>query len=315
LDSAATARMELVPVRAMLSAAGELLVLDRSRGWIQIANGGLPATVSGLVPKEDFTRAFDDGWVDSRGTRYAFDSEHSTLIIDRVNTFPASSQKLPLAATDLHGDARTLFAAVYPRQFSLDRSERKRIVPLIAKIDLASLRVLGTFGSPRDYNGQVIPVIGNAVLVRYDEHRQRLWVAWPLEPVIRSYDSAGILLTELRRPLPFKPNEPVETKLSRRELLPRAKVERITYDVALNSNGDLLVLGPTGHPQRDSTKGALVKRAALAIDVIESHGSVRCRVPISEFGSAISAVAEHAILVTGENGQLTRITYSCPPTQ
>lgn len=304
------------PVKANLGPDGALYVLDQGNAELyRLGSDGGVDTIAkrGSGPGElDSPSAFS--WLGDSLLVVLDAGNNRMQIFDRngepLRTFPYERGATSAAFDPSKG---RMYAVTYGRGFAMiDGQPHVQPDSLATLISLADGQPLGKFGSPRPYEGQIIPIAGNYVHLARNPVSGELWIAWPLEPVVARYDATGRYLGTFERPLSFTPPEPSEYQ-SPTSPFPRGDFQQLTYDVAVDSTNHLYVLTPIA-----AKEGLLSSEdyepPPQAVDVIDSTGVLRCRIKLPFTASSLTIAGSNTLLLTDalELGEVYRVRFRCP---
>jgi hypothetical protein len=302
-----------IPVAAISGPDGAVYILDQ--GAKRVYRIGADRRVdsigrAGAGPGE-LSNPSDIVWLEN-GTLGVVDAGNS-----RIQRFtPAGAQDgvipFPFGPTSVAvGFGDTIYAPAFARSFALGAGgpevKEKGLVTLVSG---SSGSVLTEFVKPRPYKGEVVPLFGNAVSAAVDRVNRAVWVAWPLEPVLMKYSPEGVPLLELKRTLEFTPPVPTEYRAPNSPM-PSADYQRVTYGLAVDAKGALLLLAP-----REAKKGRIGDRnytpPPQQLEVYE-NGALRCRIPLPVTGSSLTSAAPGTVLIVDgvDTPEVFKVNYHC----
>lgn len=226
---------------------------------------------------------------------------------------PAGTLPFTFGPTSVvRGPGDTLYTAAFARSFALGANGPEiREKGLVTAISTKDGSVLAEFGSPRPYEGEVIPLFGNAVSTVFVPATQSVWVAWPLDAVLTEFSPEGVQRREVQRTLSFDPPPPTEY---RRPGSPMASgdFQRVTLGLATDSRGLLILLAP-----RAAKRGRLADPDYVPppqqLEIYDA-GVLRCQVPLPMTGTSLSAGGPDTVFVVDalNTPEVYRVQYHCP---
>jgi len=212
------------------------------------------------------------------------------------------------------GPGETLVGTLYARKFALNRSgpviEQKGLVSVINQVTGVVER---EFGTPRPYTGEVIPLFGNAVNVAYDRGTKRIWVAWPLEPVVQVYGESGEPGETILRPIAFTPPPPKEYH-SGNSPLPAGDFQRLTFGISTDAAGQVYVL-TAASPKTAQLGSKAYRTPRQALQVFSADAkTLRCEINLPVTGVAMTLERPGSLLLVDALDSLDvfRLKYACP---
>lgn len=219
--------------------------------------------------------------------------------------------QLAATVTDpvIDGRKRQIIGRVYGADFAWQRG--RAVVTedsLVAMFSLDDGTRLASLGRPREYEGRLVPIVANHVELALAPTEGRIWLAWPLDGMIRVYASATGTYDEYARPLDQPLRKPIESDGA--GPLPKVDAEIVTHDVAATADGRrLIVLTTTASAQEQGGDGR-------AVEVLDFGAAVRCRIPVAFRVVRLAALDSDGIVLIEEGlqGRVVRATYSCPRT-
>lgn len=311
----ASARIELLqPAAALTGPDGSVYVLDRgAKALFRIHRDHHVDTLGrpGSGPGE-FQDPSDVFWLDSL-TLGVVDAGNGR--IQRLTAEGSPTGTIPFAfgpTNVIRGPGDTLYAAAFARSFALGADgpeiHEKGLVTAISATDGSTLT---EFGSPRSYEGEVIPIFGNAVSAVFIPSTRSVWLAWPLEPLLMEFSPAGMPRREIQRTLPFDPTPPTEYRVPNSPL-PAGDFQRVAFGLATDSLGRLMLLAPLAAKHGRPVEPDFVP-SPQQLEIFDA-GVLRCRVPLTVTGTSLSAGGPDTVLVVDglNTPEVYRVRYQCP---
>jgi len=208
-----------------------------------------------------------------------------------------------------------LYVADFGRNFALMGNQPiLKTDSLVRVIDLHDGKVLREFGTPRPYEGTVIPILANYVSLARNPTTGEIWISWPLEPVSSLYSGDGMQRRQVTRTLGFTPAAPREEPNPSSPLpLPRADVQRVTFGTAIDRTGAFYVLTaqePKTLPAWDSN----YTEPRQSVQIFRAgRPTPACRVDLPVTGDFIALDGESTLFLAdvSTEGEVYRIRYSC----
>jgi hypothetical protein len=304
----------LQPVAALTGRDGSVYVLDRgAKALYRIHRDHHVDTLGrpGSGPGE-FQDPSDVLWLDSI-TLGVVDAGNGRIQRLTAEGSPAGTIPFAFGPTNVvRGPGDTLYTAAFARSFALGASGPEvREKGLVTAISAKDGSVLAEFGSPRPYEGEVIPLFGNAVSAVFIRATRSVWVAWPLEPVLMEFSSEGVQRREVQRTLSFDPPPPTEYRLPSSPL-PTGDFQRVAFGRATDSLGQLILLAPRAAKRGRPTDPDFVP-SPQQLEIYDA-GVLRCQVPLSVTGTSLSAAGPDTVLVVDglNTPEVYRVQYHCP---
>ncbi len=207
-----------------------------------------------------------------------------------------------------------LYVADFGRNFALEGSQPiLKTDSLVRVIDLRDGKVLREFGTPRSYEGKIVPILGNYVSLARNPASGEIWISWPLEPVSSLYGANGALNRQVTRALGFTVPAPREERNPDSPLpLPRADVQRVTFGTAIDSSGTLYVL-TASEAKRAAVWEKDYTEPRQSVQIFRGGDQAACRLDLPVTGDHITLDGDGAFLLAdmSAGGEVYRIRYSC----
>lgn len=260
----------------------------------------------------EFQDPSDVFWLDSL-TLGVVDAGNGRIQQLTADGSPAGTMPFTFGPTSVvRGPGDTLYTAAFARSFSLGENgpeiHEKGLVTAISAEDGS---VLGEFGSPRAYEGEVIPIFGNAVSAVFVPATRSVWVAWPLEPVLIEFSPGGAQRREVQRTLSFAPPPPTEYRRPG-SLLPSGDFQRVSLGLATDARGLLILLAPRAAKRGRPADPDFVQ-PPQQLEIYDA-GVLRCQVPLPITGTSLAAGGPDTVFVVDalNTPEVYRVQYQCP---
>jgi hypothetical protein len=183
--------------------------------------------------------------------------------------------------------SRTLYAVTYGQNFGLIGGRPVvRESSLVSAISLDDGQVVRSFGTPRRYDGVVVPILGNIVSIARDPDGGNVWLAWPLEPILARFGPEGNPGTAVEWGLGFTPPPPREYRRTGSPI-PSAEYQQVVYDLAVDVRGRLMLLVASG-PSHGRPGSQEYRPPSQALEIRRGDGTLACRLDLPIFATAFS---------------------------